>query len=275
MLGVCSAFACAVVLSQACGSEDAKSKVLRAVAGQGGEGASGETSSGAPGGGTAGDGGALGGAPAGNAGAPAGNAGAPAGNAGEGATGPGGQGGQGGQGGVPGEAGLGGQAGTSGEAGAGGADNVTCELASTCSGTLAQIGTGDFSIAFTITTSTTARSGIISQRAICMHSKFWDIQLGTLAAGVANLSVQLDDQSNFTAFGAPATLNDGQPHEVRVCRKAGQVYAFSDGVLIGQAASAVSFSTLPALTTLTTTCTPYDSTVNLDGTVTGVCVGAL
>lgn len=108
-----------------------------------------------------------------------------------------------------------------------------------------------------------------------MHSKFWDIQLGTLAAGVANLSVQLDDQSNFTAFGAPVTLNDGQPHEVRVCRKAGQVYAFSDGVLIGQAASAVNFTTLPALVTLTTTCTPYDQTVNLDGTVTGVCVGAL
>jgi len=152
---------------------------------------------------------------------------------------------------------------------------VTCELASTCSGTLAQVGTGDFSIAFTLTTATTARSALISQRAICMHSRFWDIQLGTLAAGISALSVQLDDQSNFTAFGAPVSLNDGQPHEVRVCRKAGQVYAFSDGVLIGQAASAVNFTTLPALVTLTTTCTPYDGTVTLDGTVTGVCVGAL
>ncbi len=108
-----------------------------------------------------------------------------------------------------------------------------------------------------------------------MHSKFWDLNMGTLADGIGVLGVQLDDESEFTAFAAPVILNDGQPHEVRLCRKAGQVYAFSDGVLIGQAASTVSFTTLPALATLTTTCTPYDGTVALDGTVTGVCVGAL
>jgi hypothetical protein len=167
---------------------------------------------------------------------------------------------------------MSGEGGTSAEGGAGGADSVSCELAATCTGDLSALGTGDFSIAFTITTTANVGSGIISQRAVCMHSKFWDIRL---RAGTTGLSIELDDQMNYSGLIAPAVVNDGVPHEVRVCRKAGHVYVFSDGALVKDAENATSFTTLPALATSTTTCTALDGTVTLVGSVSNVCVGPL
>jgi hypothetical protein len=49
------------------------------------------------------------------------------------------------------------------------------------------------------------------------------------------------------------------------------LFSAADGA-IGSAASKAAFTPLP---TLTTTCTAYDGTVKLVGTVEGVCVGAL
>jgi hypothetical protein len=272
VLGACAL----VILAQACGSDDDKQKSNRpypsANGGNGGDGAAGESSTGTSGSGgpgsTAGESGAPSVAMAGSSGEAGAGTQPQGGNAGEGA-----QGNAGSQGGT-GEAGTG-SVGGAGEGGAGGAgEGATCELASACTGDLSSVGTGDFSIAFTLTTTTTARSGLISQRAVCMHSKFWDVRLGTIANQSA-LSIELDDQSHYTAFTAPATLNDGEPHVVRVCRKAGQVYAFADGVLVADAASETNLNALPALATSTTTCNALDGTVDLVGSVTDVCVGSL
>jgi hypothetical protein len=163
--------------------------------------------------------------------------------------------------------------GVSSASGAGGESDVgvSCELAPTCSNDLSGIGTGDFSIAFTLATTANAGSGIVSQRAICMRSKFWDVRL----RGNGNLSVELDDETSYLNMVVPSIVNDGSPHEVRVCRKNGHVYAFADGQLLQDAPNATAFDTLPTLATGTTTCTARDGTVTLVGSVSDVCVGAL
>lgn len=265
-----------IVAAQACGSDDGSKDEPRKQppTGQAGEASAGESSSG----GTGGSGGTpsagSGGTPP-DAGSPGGGtAGTPneGGNANEG-----GRANEGGSAGESTSAGAGGQAGALGEGGASGASEVTCEVAPTCTGTLANLGTGDFSISLELTTSTTARSGVISQRSVCMRGKFWDVRLAPVDGGTSSFSIEFDDGANYTSFvaKAPASLNDGNPHDLRVCRKSGTVYAFSDGVLIGSAASKAAFTTLPALTSLTTTCKAYDGTVNLVGTVEDICVGAL
>lgn len=268
-----------IVVAQACGSDDDSKDEPRKQppSGQAGEASAGESSSG----GTSGTAGS-GGTPSAGSGGTSAEAGSPgggtAGTPSEGGTAN--EAGSANEGGGAGEstsAGAGGQAGALGEGGAGGASEVTCEVAPTCAGTLANLGTGDFSISLELTTSTTARSGVVSQRSVCMRGKFWDVRLAPVDGGTSSFSIEFDDGANYTSFvaKAPASLNDGNPHDLRVCRKSGTVYAFSDGVLIGSAASKAAFTTLPALTSLTTTCKPYDGTVNLVGTVEDICVGAL
>jgi hypothetical protein len=203
------------------------------------------------------------------------SAGVPAMGAGEGgmpvaggaAPAPGGSGGSSGEGGVSAEGGV------SGEGGAGGAvAEISCERATTCSNDLSGLGLEDFSIAFSIQTTATVGSGILSQRQICMRSRFWDIRLRN---GGTSISVELDDASNYTDLTAPMVINDGAAHEVRVCRKSGHVYVFADGELVVDGPNATAFTTLVPLTTKTTQCMSLDGTVTLDGTVSDVCIGAL
>ncbi|RYZ02595.1 MAG: hypothetical protein EOO73_31095 [Myxococcales bacterium] len=170
-------------------------------------------------------------------------------------------------------AGAGGAEGGAGGGGDGGATTeVSCERATTCTNDLSGLGLADFSIAFSIQTTATVGSGILSQRAICMHSQFWDIRL---RGGGTSISVELDDAVNYTDLTAPMVINDGGAHEVRVCRKSGHVYVFADGELVTDAEDAAEFTTLPPLATKTTLCTSLDGTIALDGTVADVCIGAL
>lgn len=147
----------------------------------------------------------------------------------------------------------------------------TCERATTCSGDLSAVGTADFSIAFRVTTTTPVRSGVIGQRLICMHSHFWDVRMGPTSFGV-----ELDDPGGvYTSFTVPVALNDGDAHDVQICRKTGRVGVFIDGCLITLVDGATNLSGLAPLTTMTTTCTAYDGTQPLDGVVDDVCVGPL
>lgn len=238
----------ALILSQACGSSDPKKRSEPTDEG----GAAGarpvEELAGAPAaGGMGGDGGSV------AAGAPAGGV------AGEGEA----------RAGAPADGGNVSEGGTPGE---GGASGVTCERAPTCTGDLSGLGTADFSVAFTITTTAMVGSGVISQRAMCGHSQFWDVRMRPAGA----LSVELDDNVSYTDLLAPVTVNDGNAHEVRVCRKATHLYVFADGQLVADAPNASSaFTTLAPLATSTTTCTVRDGTVTLVGSLSDVCVGAL
>lgn len=246
----------AVSLFQACGSDDDKRKLEPEVGGAAGQRSE---PGGAPVGGRA-DAGGEGGTPA------AGHAATPGGAGGAATNEPT-------DGGASGAGGDGGNSGVGAEGGAGGAAaEITCERAATCANNLSGVGTEDFSIAFSIQTEATVGSGIVSQRGICMRSMFWDIRL---RGGGTSISVELDDGANYTDLTAPMVLNDGAPHEVRVCRKSGHVYVFADDELVTDGANATAFETLPALATKTTTCTQLDGTITLDGTVSNVCVGAL
>jgi hypothetical protein len=175
------------------------------------------------------------------------------------------------------EAGDGGQGGASeggarSEGGVGGAgEAITCEVAPTCNQDLSNLGTGDFSISFKITTTAQVSSGIVAQRQICMHSKFWDVRVRAAGTG---FSIETDDQVSYTSLVAPTNISDGAPHEVRICRKSGVIYAFSDGILDVQGASLASFGALPAFAQKTSVCGGF-GTVTLDGTLADVCVGAL
>ncbi|MDF3067291.1 MAG: hypothetical protein K0R38_2892 [Polyangiaceae bacterium] len=242
--------AAVIPLFVACGSKDDRRKLEPTDGGAGGEptmfAGGGTPSAGVP---------AMG---AGEGGMPVAGGAAPA---------PGGSGGSSGEGGVSAEGGV------SGEGGAGGAvAEISCERATTCSNDLSGLGLEDFSIAFSIQTTATVGSGILSQRQICMRSRFWDIRLRN---GGTSISVELDDASNYTDLTAPMVINDGAAHEVRVCRKSGHVYVFADGELVVDGPNATAFTTLVPLTTKTTQCMSLDGTVTLDGTVSDVCIGAL
>jgi hypothetical protein len=253
------------IVAQACGSDDGKKSNGPDYSAQGGDGAAGEPASATSG--TGGKGGSASDAGAPTTGA---TAGAPSSaDGGAGAAPPNGSAGEGAQ------ANAGGQGGSTGEAGAGGAgEAITCELAPTCTGDLSSAGTGDFSIAFTLTTTATARSGVLSQRAICMHSKFWDVRMGPTAGGTA-VSLELDDQTTYSSKSFVTPVNDGEPHELRFCRKSGQVHAFVDGALLGSFENTSNLASLAPVAVGTTHCMPYDGTVALVGTVADVCVGAL
>jgi hypothetical protein len=106
-----------------------------------------------------------------------------------------------------------------------------------------------------------------------MHSRFWDARLRP----DGSYSLELDDGTPaYVGVAVPGVLNDGAPHVVSFCRKAGTVYAFVDGQLGFSQASDVSLGPdLAALQTGTSPCVGFDGTVALVGTISDVCVGAL
>lgn len=263
------------------GSDDDKGGGTQ-TAGEGGEatggsaGAAGTTTtggrSGAGGsstrGGSAGSGGDAGGDVGGEAGAPQGGQG----NGGGSGAGQGGV-GLGGEGGLAGEGGFGAEGGDGGHGG-----DPACEDpvgGGSCTGDLGLVGTGDFEVKFTITTSTTVPvAAIVQQRALCEHSFFWDARL---VNGMVYFEVD-DANANYVGCPSPVALNDGVPHRVVVRRVAGSLSMIVD---CGAA------MTCPSLTNLSTTLATLgnqtnnpcigtlDGTVALDGTVNDVCVRPL
>lgn len=262
--------------SQASGGSAGKGTGGSAGTTSGGSGGTTSGSGGTSSGGTsgsAGDGGTSASGGSGGATAGSGGSGNEAGAAGDGGASGSGAGGDsaGGEGGASG--GAGGQSGETGSGGEGGTgDDVSCDPAPVCTDDLSDVGTGDLSISFELTTSATVRSAIISQRLVCSHSMFWDVRMS--AAGA--LSVEFDENGfNYLSLVLPVTVNDGVPHEVRICRIAGHVHAFVDGVRVAHAPNAADFGSLHTLQVETGACVGADGTNALDGTVSNVCVGAL
>jgi hypothetical protein len=151
-----------------------------------------------------------------------------------------------------------------------------CPLPSTCTNDLGGLGQGDFSIGFHIETTSISGSGVIAQRAVCAHSAFWDIRMSPPALGL-----ELDDDGAnyaFVSFVGAVAINDGANHEVRICRRAGQLRGYIDGVAAGGAPNATPVGEgLAPLETRTSVCSTngFDATETLVGTVSAVCVGAL
>jgi hypothetical protein len=152
--------------------------------------------------------------------------------------------------------------------------SVSCRCAN-CKGDLSNVGTGNFNIQFTITTTTT-NGAVLNQRSICYTDEMWDVR--TTASG--ELEVETDDNNGtYTALVAPVVVTDGNPHSVVVTRLNGTLMVVVDDVEVVSGASKASLGALNALSTKTDICVTTggpngvgDGTVPLVGTVTDVCL---
>jgi hypothetical protein len=143
-----------------------------------------------------------------------------------------------------------------------------------CITDLSGIGTGDFRIAFSLSTTQTGQVALLNQRNVCFFGMFWDLRLYN---GV--LDVQTDDGTNFVEFKTtvPPLVNDGNLHAVVVHRVAQIITVTIDGALAGTSTAQTSFGSLPPFQTGHDPCQSgpmKDGTVGFAGTLENVCITA-
>jgi hypothetical protein len=151
---------------------------------------------------------------------------------------------------------------------------ASCRCAS-CKGDLSNVGTGNFNIQFTLTT-TTKRAAVLNQRGICYTDEMWDVR--TTTSGTLEVET-MDNNGTYTEIETPVAVTDGNPHAIVITRLNGTLMVMVDGVEVVSAGSMANLTTLHALTTGTDICVTTgglngtgDGTVNLVGSVTNVCV---
>ena len=160
----------------------------------------------------------------------------------------------------------------SGSGGASDAAPDAAETGETCVTDLSNVGTGDFSIGFTITTTTTFPMVILAQRPSCMggYPVFWDVGLN--ADGT--LLVETCDGTMAGYGGLAATtakVNDGASQKIVVARTAGILTVFIDGTPRGTNTDTTAIGTLPPLTIGTDVCVDAGES-SLVGSLTDVCI---
>jgi hypothetical protein len=162
-----------------------------------------------------------------------------------------------------------------------------------CGNDLSNVGTGDFTISLTLTTTAMSSTGpvgtgtineigttaLINQRPLCNASApFWDIRAGLPPTGSpANafcIGIETDDTTADDAVDNIVVLNDGVPHMVVVTRISGTMRISVDGVAGTPVASTSNFGALTPLAIGTDVCDHFndDGEVSLVGTVTNVCI---
>src|SRR5438067_1881323 len=81
---------------------------------------------------------------------------------------------------------------------------------------LSNVGTGDFHVAFTISTTAHQSSAVIGQRAACAHGVFWDVRMSP-----EGMLVVETDGGDYTVLTASSSVNDGYPHDIAITRMQG------------------------------------------------------
>jgi hypothetical protein len=140
---------------------------------------------------------------------------------------------------------------------------------SSCLTTLSGAGTGDFSIAFTIATTTTLQMAIANQREGCADgSSFWDVIVDS--SGGVVVTMNDGTASHLVTLEAGNSVNDGKPHAVLITRKSGRLVYERDGV-VGSAyvEDLVDLANLPPLTVGSDAC---PGTVPTIGTLSDLCI---
>jgi len=125
-----------------------------------------------------------------------------------------------------------------------------------CLTDLSDVGAGDFSIHFTLTTNETGMTlALLNQRLGCdQMSLFWDITLSATGAVVA----ATDDgiAGHYVTVQAGSSVNDGKPHAVDVIRKSGKLWIASDGAVVSpMTPDPYTFTTFSSLAVGTSACT--------------------
>ena len=141
----------------------------------------------------------------------------------------------------------------------------------TCVTDLSGVGTGDFLIAFTLTTTNTTQTlAIVNQRAGCdQTSVWWDVNLDS-AGGIGFGTC--DGPGACAGVSAGNSVNDGLPHRIVIARAAGAISYSRDGV-VGSAVvpDAYSFGAFGAALTIgNDACGSTPLTGN--GTLTELCI---
>ncbi len=135
-----------------------------------------------------------------------------------------------------------------------------------CDNDLSNIGTADFRIQFTVTTSQTTNAALLSQRAVCTNGMFWDIRILN-----HQIFAETDDGTgNYTGLYSNKVVNDGLPHFVVVKRVSGVLSIDIDCQADTSGASPAVLGSLAAFEQ-STPCVS-EATEPLDGTLTDVCV---
>jgi hypothetical protein len=144
-----------------------------------------------------------------------------------------------------------------------------------CRGDLSNIGTADFHVSFSVTTTQNGLAALVNQRAVCAYSDFWDVRLATNGG----LDVETDDVTQgANGTGLPKvgpSIRDGVPHKVMLRRMSETLTVYVDGVASASAISRTSFGQLAPVRIGSDVCTfAIDQTMPLIGTVSDLCVAS-
>jgi hypothetical protein len=140
---------------------------------------------------------------------------------------------------------------------------------SSCGTDLSNIGTADFRISLTLSTSQLNVSvAVANQRDMCGGGMFWDMRLADGA-----LRMQTDDGNNPTDLSSTGPpVNDGLPHHLAAHRASGVLTLYVDGAAVGSSsAPPAAFTQLAPLVSGTDVCR---GTRALMGTITDLCVSS-
>jgi hypothetical protein len=145
----------------------------------------------------------------------------------------------------------------------GGCDSAACA----CKDDLSNIGTADFHIAFTMSTTLAGTAALANQRSLCSPGVWWDIRLTSGA-----VSIEMDDGKSLAMLSSTGkTVNDGQAHDIAVMRVAGTVTISIDGASAGSLAAVASFTQLPPVKLKTDVCDGTGGQVAFTGLIRGFC----
>jgi hypothetical protein len=155
------------------------------------------------------------------------------------------------------------------DSGASSADGGGTEAGPACLSTLSNVGTADFQIAFTLTTTATGLVALVNQRAGCdMTSTWWDVNMQNGAIGAAT---NIDPGGNVPV-GLSAPVNDGQPHKIVVARTSGQLWYSIDSMPRSSGApDPYAFGAFPPLAIGTDACPGYTA-LDGQGTISDLCI---
>jgi hypothetical protein len=145
-------------------------------------------------------------------------------------------------------------------------------LDASCTGDLSNIGTGDFHISCTVTSTQTPIVALANQRSTCFYSDMWDLRM---EAGVP--VIELDDDAGLPHYtrlwsvGHP--IDDGHPHALLVERVSGILSINVDGIRTASTAAPASLGSLPPLIVGNDICVGVDGTVLLTSALANLCIG--
>ncbi|HVY47098.1 MAG TPA: LamG domain-containing protein [Minicystis sp.] len=153
--------------------------------------------------------------------------------------------------------------------GSGGAGSSSSSMGGgACSQDLSNLGQGDFEVHLELATTQAGQVAVVNQRHVCAQGMFWDLRLYD-----GRLGMETDDPDHpYVLLESQRTVNDGQPHAIRVARANLQLEIEIDGATDASTSSETAFAALPPLAEGADVCASTDGTVDFAGTLTDVCV---